>query len=75
MPKFYFHVHDGTDSRDPVGINLPDVESARAEAITAAGEMLRDLGRRVIADEWRMEVANETGRTVLTLRFRAEEHP
>jgi hypothetical protein len=37
--------------------------------------MIRDLGREFAPDEWRMEVADETGRTVLTLRFHADEHP
>jgi hypothetical protein len=42
MPKFFFHVRDadGEISRDTEGQELPDLEAARTEAISANREML-----------------------------------
>ncbi len=75
MPRFYFHVHDGRDVPDPYGVELPDQEAARREAIRAAGEMLRDWsGKLPIGSEWRMNVTDGAGHPVLTLRFTTEEH-
>jgi hypothetical protein len=75
MPRFHFHVQDGRDVPDPEGTELPDAEAARREAISAAGEMLRDLdGKLPIGAEWRMHVTDEAGHPVPTLRFSAEEH-
>ena len=50
-------------------------EAARCEAIRAAGEMIRELTIKQPGDEWRMEVADDSGRPVLRLRFMAEEVP
>jgi hypothetical protein len=75
MPRFYFHVDDGghvIPDRD--GFVLPDIRAVRAEAISAAGEMIRDLHRALTTSEWRMDVTNAAGQPVLTLRFSAEEH-
>ena len=42
MPRFYFHVEDDRTTHDQEGTVLPDIEAARREAITVAGEMLRN---------------------------------
>jgi hypothetical protein len=69
-PPEIFHVQDGRPAPDEEGVDLPDTEAARAEAIRASGEMLRDCrsdhwdgreGRRVVADQY--------GRNVFTLRI------
>jgi hypothetical protein len=70
MPRYFFHVHDGADQPDPTGTEFADFKAARGEAVRACGEMLRDIdGDLPIGSEWRMDVADETGRTILTLRF------
>jgi hypothetical protein len=74
MPRFYFHVDDGHLIPDRDGFVLPDLQAARAEAIAAAGEMIRDLRGKLSAPGWRMDVTDDAGRPVLTLRFSAEEH-
>jgi hypothetical protein len=33
MPRYFFHVHDGTASRDTEGTELRDIYTAQAEAI------------------------------------------
>ena len=61
MTRFYFHVDDDRTILDQEGTELPDMEAARREAITASGEMLRDGSGAVIWDgkPWRMWVTDE----------------
>ena len=70
MPRYFFHVNDGDDHPDSDGVDFPDFQAAHTDAIRAAAEMVRDLSGRLAMDgDWRMDVADATGRTVLTLRF------
>ena len=39
MPRYLFHVHDGTELTDDEGLYLPGDREDRAEAVRAAGEM------------------------------------
>jgi hypothetical protein len=73
MPRFYFNIYDGTEKPDGEGIELADLAHARAEAIRAAGEMIREMGDDLAGGQWQMRVADESGRTLLTLRFSAVE--
>jgi hypothetical protein len=58
---------------DNEGIELSGSYEARAEAVVAAGEMLRGVGGRFWnSREWRPWVTDETGYTVCALRFSAE---
>jgi uncharacterized protein DUF6894 len=41
MSLFFFHVRDGTFDGD--GVEFPDLEAARREAIVACGELLREV--------------------------------
>jgi len=47
MPHFYFHVFNGSgETHDDEGIDLPDVQSARNQALIAIRSILSDeLGR------------------------------
>ena len=74
MPRYFFHVYCERDLRDKDGTELPDMPAVRAEAIRAAGEMLRDLAGAFTGAEWRMDVTDEEGRPVLVLRFSVTEH-
>jgi len=41
MPRFYFHIRDEDGlTRDTEGQDLPDLEAARCEAVSAAREIL-----------------------------------
>lgn len=42
MPRFHFHVLDGTGIIDSEGSEMLDVRSAKAEALKMAGEILRE---------------------------------
>lgn len=71
MPRFFFHVDE--ERRDTVGVDFPDRETARGEAIRAAGEILRDIDGAFAGQEWRMTVIDENGAVVLELRFSVTE--
>ena len=74
MPRYFFHVIDGHDIPDPDGTELPDRSAARAQALRASGEILRDMGQDFWDEtKWRMEVADESGELLFVLRFAAEE--
>ncbi len=72
VTKNEFHVRDGRDLPDHVGTELPNLDAVREEAITATGEMLRDIAGFWTGEEWRMTVIDEAGHHVLVLRFSAE---
>ena len=76
MPRFYFHIDDGWTHIDQVGVELPDLETARDEAVSAAGQILRDGAAKNLwsGKPWRMWVtqsrfANE--KPLFVLRFSA----
>ena len=72
MARYFFHVQDGTDKPDSEGTEFPSDQAARAEAVVAMGEALKDLdGRFWRSAEWRMLVQDITGATVCTLKVSA----
>jgi hypothetical protein len=73
MPRYFFNVHDGRSSPDQEGTELPDIGTARAQAVGFSGEVLRDTGAKYWDHpDWRLDVLDEGGRTLFTLRFSAE---
>jgi hypothetical protein len=70
MPRYFFHVHDDQDIPDQLGTVLAGPKEAQDEAVVAAGEMLESLdGRFWNAAEWRMDVVDEAGASVCSLRI------
>ena len=69
MPRYFFHVRDkdGDISIDEEGQDLPDLEAARAEAVSANREM---LGERLLhggsLNHRQIEIADQSGK-VLTV--------
>ena len=58
---------------DEDGVEFASPDEARAEAVVAAGEALKDTGRRFWGHpEWLMVVQDESGEVVCRLRFSAE---
>jgi len=41
MPRYFFHVHDGTERLDRDGIELANPAEARKQAVVASGEAER----------------------------------
>jgi hypothetical protein len=68
MPRYFFHVFDGTDSPDRDGVEYADHGEARTQAVVACGEALKDLdGAFWEKGEWRMRVVDEKGAPVCAL--------
>jgi hypothetical protein len=77
MPRYFFDFKDGHDYKDDTGYDLPDIKAVREHALRTSGEMLRDGGHAEIwaGEEWSLQVKDQDGRCVLTIRFSAEQHP
>lgn len=67
MPRFFFNIRDGYDvDEDDEGIDLPDFEAARAEALATVEELRDELAD---AGNIELEIVDETGRRLLTVPF------
>ncbi len=67
--RVYFHLSDGTDEmRDPDGVEVSDIERARALAVTAVRE-LRDEDRLSARDwsAWTLTMTDASGAVLLSL--------
>jgi hypothetical protein len=72
VPLYFFHIHDGSYRSDNVGTTLATDHEARTEALIAAGEILRDLGRAGWHGiDWSMNVVDEGGTRICELKFSA----
>ena len=70
MPRFYFHLTDGKRRfLDHDGVELPDLAAARSRAIMDIRDLRRLLSDGQHCDMWRFEIADATGRQVLTVPF------
>ena len=77
MPAYYFHIRDnGVLLRDPDGLELPDLDAARAECKRLILSVLREepISEELSANR-EFEVVDETGRTVLLIPFRLALSP
>jgi hypothetical protein len=70
MPRYYFHVR-GRDGlrRDVDGIELADLQAARARAVKRACEIWSAHPPQPGSNDDAFEIADEAGRTVLTVPF------
>ena len=74
MPLFFFHITHDAESFPQSELDLPHPIAAWEQATVTAGEMLRDLGGRFRPGaEWRMDVADNSRRTIFCLRITAED--
>jgi Domain of unknown function (DUF6894) len=74
MPRYFFHVNDGANYIDEVGTELTDLTEARAQAVIAAGEALKDYAAEFWNHgDWCMNVVDENGSPVCSLRFSAHQ--
>ena len=71
MPRFYFNLRDDLSADDPEGLELPGLDAARAHAETFARDLAAEGIRRdgKLTLDHRIEVTDETGQDVLTVRF------
>jgi hypothetical protein len=76
MPRYFFHVEDGADITDDVGMELAGVAEAKCEAMRYAGRLICDgAGGFWDAGDWSMTVSDETGLTLFTLHLSGIEAP
>lgn len=77
MPLYYFELQGvGTPPGENDGVLLDGPEQAMGEAVTMAGEMLKDSdGQFWNAPEWRLHVRDEQGGTVCVLTIRGLTGP
>ena len=67
MPRYFFHVKDGRTFIDTEGVELSNLAAARALAVTASGEALRNGAGPAVWDgtPWEMWVTDENQKTHL----------
>jgi hypothetical protein len=74
MPIYHFNVRDGANIPDPEGTDLPDLRSARVEAVKLAGRLLMDEADSFWeGSDWHLEVTDDSGIALFRLDFRATE--
>jgi hypothetical protein len=60
MPRFYFHLLNDIDASDDEGVELPDMEAARAETAKDPGKVML---------HHRIDIENEEGAVLDTVHF------
>jgi hypothetical protein len=71
MPLFFLHVYNRTGcSRDEEGLDLPDLDAARAEAAAGIRSILADeVARGTIDFNGRIDIADAAGTVIATMRY------
>lgn len=74
MPRYFFHIDNGSLMPDRDGTELPGIDEARAEAVSLAGAMLNDLDGEFWSHggQWTMHVTDEQSHLLFSLHFGAE---
>jgi hypothetical protein len=71
MPRYFFHVHDGTVKFDGDGVEFSDLGAARREAVLVCGEMLREIPHALLEGRtwflWVTDQPDDCGVTLLRL--------
>ena len=71
MPRYYFHVHDDDVEIDLVGLEFPDAEAARGDALRGARDLASDeVARGYLKLHHRVEVQDESGAVIASIAFR-----
>jgi hypothetical protein len=76
VPRFHFKTVHGAESHDdPEGMELKDLRAAWKEATRATGEILKLIDGSLEPErEWRMDVTDEAGRALFSLRLIPETY-
>ena len=76
MPRYFFHVHDGTSSPDLDGLDLCDVRTSQREAISFTSELMRhNLDEFLEGKDWRVDVADADGLTLFQVEVCVTDAP
>jgi hypothetical protein len=72
VQRFYFHLHNDVEARDPDGIDLPNLEAARLHALSdarfTAAETIKETGHLNLSH--RIDIEDEHGTVLDTIYFR-----
>jgi hypothetical protein len=75
LPRFYFDVREGTHFiTDEIGLEFESVDAAEYEAARAAADIGRDQLPKGDARDVTIEVRDEQGQQVVTVRVAMEVH-
>lgn len=74
MARYFFHIANGQITIDQVGLDLPDLESARSESVRTAGQMLSDGDLSWKGRAWQMFVVDEVGTIVFGVNCSIDRH-
>ncbi|HLL29771.1 MAG TPA: hypothetical protein VK403_02130 [Allosphingosinicella sp.] len=70
MPRYFFHLYNDVISMDEEGVELPDLEAARANGIREAREMmLETVAEGRINLSHRIDIADESGAVLASVAF------
>ena len=71
MPRYFFHLHNDIEALDDEGVDLPNLDAARAVARHsvqfAAAQSIKDKAHLVL--DHRIDIADESGTILETVRF------
>ena len=67
MPRYNFHVGDGTIAPDSNGVDLASVADARDVAMRFAGELLKEPKQFPENGDWGLDVTDPQGLILFTL--------
>jgi hypothetical protein len=72
MARYHFHLHEcGTIIRDEEGLEKPDLESVRQEALMSARELLcGEMMRGKLCLSCHIEIQDEAGEVVYVMPFK-----
>lgn len=78
MPLRYFHPKNGVTTLDHAGVEVPDINAARVEAVRTVATILHEdpmdsLWNGHPLKLWVTEGPGDTGETLLSLRITPEE--
>ena len=74
MPRYYFHLRDGSEHLDREGAFLPNTEAARTQAAVYLGEILRNGCDSIWnGEDWRLNVVDESGLVLFVIHIVAVE--
>jgi hypothetical protein len=70
VPRYYFHLHNDVEAWDEEGRELPDLDSATAEGMRAARDLVAESARqgRITLSHW-IEIGDAQGARLAAISF------
>ncbi|MBB3910517.1 DUF6894 family protein [Sphingomonas desiccabilis] len=74
--RYFFHINDGKDLRDSVGVEFASTHEARLQAVQTAGALIADNAHQFwAAEEWSMVVTDADNLILFMLTFNGTMAP